>query len=213
MGSPIDARLATQDDLPGMAEALGLAFEDDPVMCWLFGDRPPRPRRYLEPFLTHEGRRHLEHPTVYTADGHPGAAYWDPPGHWKTPILSVLQLAPLLLRGVRGRSIKALRGLSRMEAAHAEHPEHYYLAVLGTRPDRQGQGIASALLAPVLAACDADGVGAYLESSKEANIAFYRRHGFEVVGSVAFPGGPTIWPMWREPQPPDGGGGATDASR
>jgi ribosomal protein S18 acetylase RimI-like enzyme len=87
-----------------------------------------------------------------------------------------------------------------MEKAHAEQPDHYYLAVLGTHPDQQGRGVGSALMAPVLAKCDAEGVGAYLESSKESNVPFYERHGFAVVGEVTFPSGPTIWPMWRDPR-------------
>jgi ribosomal protein S18 acetylase RimI-like enzyme len=185
-----------------MAHALSLSFSDDPVMRWLFGAQAPRPVRYSRPFFALEGRRHLRHQTVYTADEHPGAAYWDPPGHWKTSTLGVLRLAPVILRGIGSRTRLALQGLARMEAAHDEHPEHYYLAVLGTRPDRQGTGVGSALLAPGLARCDAEGVGAYLESSKESNIPFYRRHGFEVLGEVAFPTGPTVWPMWRDPQPP-----------
>jgi ribosomal protein S18 acetylase RimI-like enzyme len=200
MGTTPAVRPATPEDLDGMAEALSLAFHDDPVMQWLFGDQPPRPMRYTRPFFAIEGRRHLAHRTVYTADGHPGAAYWDPPGHWKSTPMGILRLTPVMLRGIGRRTVKALQGLGRMEKAHADHPEHYYLAVLGTRPDRQGEGVGSALMAPVLATCDAEGIGAYLESSKEANIPFYRRHGFEVVGEVTFPSGPTIWPMWRDPR-------------
>jgi hypothetical protein len=48
--------------------------------------------------------------------------------------------------------------------------------------------------------CDSEGVGAFLESSKERNIAFYARHGFRVTSEVRFPGGPPLWLMWRDPR-------------
>jgi len=200
MGTNPPVRQASAADVQGMADALAHSFHDDPVMQWLFGDAPPRPMRFLRPFFAHEGRRHLKHQEVYTVDGHPGAAYWDPPGRWKTSMVDVVTLAPVMVRGIGRRTLKALQGLGRMEKAHGEHPDHYYLAVLGTRPEEQGRGIGSALMTPVLSKCDAEGVGAYLESSKESNIPFYRRHGFEVVGEVTFPSGPTIWPMWRDPR-------------
>jgi ribosomal protein S18 acetylase RimI-like enzyme len=93
------------------------------------------------------------------------------------------------------------RGLLEVQRNHPADPPHWYLAVLGTDPSAQGRGLGSATLAPVLERCDADGVGAYLESSKERNIDFYARHGFRVTAELRLPRGPSVWPMWREPQP------------
>ncbi len=87
----------------------------------------------------------------------------------------------------------------RIDARHPTSP-HMYLAVLGTDPSAQGRGIGSALLAPVLRQCDEDGVPAYLESSKERNVAFYARHGFRVREELPLPRGPRMWLMWREPR-------------
>jgi GNAT superfamily N-acetyltransferase len=201
MTSP-SGRQAGRTDLPQMADALARAFRDDPVMAWLFGDDEDVNERRLRRFFAIEGGRHLEHPTVFTTDDHAGAAYWDPPGHWKTPLRHMARLAPFMTFAMRQRIPRALKGLGLIERAHAAHPEHYYLAVLGTRPDRQGTGVGSALIQPILDRCDQHGIGAYLESSKERNIPFYRRHGFEVVEELQLPKGPPLWPMWRDPQVP-----------
>ena len=90
-----------------------------------------------------------------------------------------------------------------MEKKHPREP-HWYLAVLGTDPQHQGKGHGSAVLEPVLDRCDLEGVPAYLESSKEANVPFYERHGFQVTDTHDFPKGPRIWLMWRDPRPPAG---------
>ncbi len=61
----------------------------------------------------------------------------------------------------------------------------------------------SALLRSVLHEVDAEGLPAYLESSKESNLSFYNQHGFEVTGEIRTPrGGPTLWLMWRQARPP-----------
>ncbi len=199
MSAP-EARLATSSDVSKIGEALALAFEDDPAMTWLFGEIEDRKPGLLQRYLTHETGRHLQHPTVFTTDDHAGGALWDPPGHWKTNLRAILGMLPIMLPGLRFHVVTALRGLARIEDAHDRHPEHYYLAVLGTRPDRQGHGVGSTLLQPVLERCDQEGIGAYLESSKESNIPFYRRHGFQVVEEIRLPKGPLIYPMWRDPQ-------------
>ena len=80
---------------------------------------------------------------------------------------------------------------------HRLRAPHYYLAALGTDPPHQGKGVGSALIEPVLARADREGIPAYLESSKETNVPFYRKHGFEVVQELAVPNGPRVWAMLR----------------
>ena len=78
------------------------------------------------------------------------------------------------------RAGAALQLVRLVESRHPKTP-HYYLGGLGTDPEWQGKGLASAVIGPVLDICDREGLPAYLESSKESNVEFYRRHGFEVI--------------------------------
>jgi GNAT superfamily N-acetyltransferase len=183
-----------------IAGALARAFHDDPAMTWLFGDRAgPRLRRLVR-FMGSEARRHVRHGgLVLTADGHPGAALWDPPGRWRSTWPDVLRAAPKMLASIGPRIPRALRGLGLMESSHPRQP-HWYLAVLGTDPPQQGRGVGAALLAPVLGRCDAEGIGAYLESSKPENVPWYERFGFRTTGRIDLPDGPPLWPMWRDPR-------------
>ena len=115
---------------------------------------------------------------------------------------TVLRHSPSLVQALGRDTLRALRTLSHVESHHPKEP-HWYLGVLGTRRAAQGKGLGSAVLGPVLERCDTEGIPAYLESSKYSNLAFYRRHGFAVTGEIALPfGGPSVWPMWRDPQAP-----------
>ena len=85
-------------------------------------------------------------------------------------------------------------------ASHHPKERHWYLQMLGTEPASQSRGLGSAILGPVLDRCDREGERVYLESSKERNIPFYARHGFEVTQEIQVPRGPVVWAMWREPR-------------
>ena len=189
-------RTATQDDAKALSQAMARAFEDDPVMSWLY----PGLRRLESFFLNFELKLHLGHGSVFTTDGIAGGAIWAPPGKWRTSVPDVIRVAPALLRATGTRLRRALGTMSAVESKHPKEP-HWYLAALGTEPSQQGKGVGGALMGPILERCDSEGVPAYLESSKEGNIPFYRRYGFEVTGEIQLPKGPTVWPMWRDPQP------------
>jgi ribosomal protein S18 acetylase RimI-like enzyme len=180
---------------------LARAFFDDPVAIWAC--RPERLRpTILERFYAVRLRQLLGAQEVWTVPGLTSAALWAPPRRWRTTLREDLALTrPMLHLELLVRMPMVVKGLLDLERDHPREPAHWYLAFLGTDPRSQGQGLGSAVMGPVLEQCDRDGVAAYLESSKERNIAFYARHGFRVTGELHLPRGPTMWAMWREPRP------------
>ena len=77
--------------------------------------------------------------------------------------------------------------LQRLESAHPRNEEHYYLSLLGTHPDRRGQGIGMWLLKHDLEVIDTEHAPAYLESSNPANNLRYEGVGFEPIGEFSPP--------------------------
>jgi GNAT superfamily N-acetyltransferase len=197
-------RAARRDEAGLLGEVLADAFAEDPVFAWLI---PPHVRgrdNRLRTFFTSMSRGYLRlgRPCYVTSDAS-AAALWAAPGAWSMPLSQIIHEAAPSELAFRGLLLRALRTQQQIERLHAEQSRpHWYLGYLGTRHDRQGQGLGSQLLREVLAPLDTKGVPAYLESSNERNLPLYERNGFRVVGELQALGhGPTIWRMWREPSP------------
>jgi GNAT superfamily N-acetyltransferase len=191
------ARPAQPEEAEALARMLARAFLDDPVMEWLYPSergREARIRRYFRVRV----RQLLRHGEVWTTPARSGTAAWARPGDWQMGLLQTLELAPMAA-SLGTRLPRILTGLARTEKHHPREPEHWYLAILGTEPSTQGEGVGTQVLAPVLEACDRDGVPAYLESSKERNVDYYARFGFRVREELRLPKGPRLWAMWRDP--------------
>jgi GNAT superfamily N-acetyltransferase len=188
-------RKAEPSELPQVAAVLARAFYDDPAIGWVFPNdakRLAQTERYWATRL-----RYLSpQDQVYVTDELGAAAIWTLPGQWRSSWRETLDQGRRMLTR---RLPLLLFGLYRLESGHPHEPGSFYLVVLGTDPPRQGQGLGSALMQPVLELCDRDGVPAYLESSKERNVDFYSRFGFRVTKELRLPRGPLMWPMWRDP--------------
>jgi ribosomal protein S18 acetylase RimI-like enzyme len=205
-GSP-RVRPARRGQARLLGDVLADAFAGDPVFGWLIPPHATGRDHRMRTFFTSMSRTYLRQgkPCYLTADGSAGAL-WSAPGRWALPPGQIaLEAVPDWL-AFRGRVLRALRVQMQIEHLHArQRAPHWYLGYLGTRGGHQGQGLGSQLLREVLARADGHGVPAYLESSNERNLTLYERHGFQVVGELRALGrGPTIWRMWREPQPPAG---------
>lgn len=191
--TPIIASLA---DCGPVIDILTDAFADDPIMRWVSKD-PAYATYSFELTVPSCVERQL---TFVAADG-AGAAVWLPPNVEFAPPVTLAAVAKGILRFGPGAAKRALGLLSQTRGNHPKEP-HYYLFAIGARRSARGRGVGATLMHEVLSRCDDEAMPAYLESSNEANLHFYRRHGFEVVQEISLGSdGPKMWFMWRAPRP------------
>jgi ribosomal protein S18 acetylase RimI-like enzyme len=183
---------------------LGRAFVDDPLLRAIVGDgngsdRAERMGRLWDVLLrTH--RRDGQPVLGVIDEGHiAGAAIIEQIGHPAGALATAVTGVPFVpamigavgLNGVR-RALTVVDQLAR----HRPREPHIYLAVLGVEPAMQGRHYGVALLDYLReqATLRPDLVGVYLETAKEANVAYYTKAGYETIGEFA-PLGVRVWRM------------------
>jgi ribosomal protein S18 acetylase RimI-like enzyme len=198
MAAADKVRKAAPDDLPEISIALSRAFFDDPLFAWALPDEDRR-QRLLPEFFALFTRAFLRHDQSYTTRGDVvAAALWAPPGAVPVSGEDAEELGRRIER-LAGPDAPRFLGVNKLFDDHHPHGSYWYLQFMGVAPGWQGQGIGSALMAPALERCDREGVRAYLDATSERNKRLYERHGFEAEAAFAPPGGPPLWPMWRQP--------------
>lgn len=183
---PADAVVAT----------MTAAFLDDPLYRWLYPDPQERPRQlaWNLGLLLDAGRRRGE---VRVAEQGAAVAVWTAPGHDLLDDAAAERFLAGLRVEAAARVDAAVTGMQAC-AEHLPTEPHAVLHSLCVAPDRQGAGLAAALLTPLLAQADDEGFPIALDSSNPRNLSFYRRLGFETVAEVHVPaGGPTMWSLHR----------------
>src|SRR5215208_7110542 len=170
----MDVRPATRADFGRMAAVLAAAFSTDPPLSWFIPEAARREallRRHFAasiPLYAASG-------SIWVSEAPAGAALWVAPGQYPFRLREELRVLPDLL-AVFGRwPRRGIGGLRALERRHPHHPPHWYLDYVGVEPERQGRGAGSALLAPMLARCDMEGRGAYLNAGSPRSRDLYMR--------------------------------------
>ncbi|MFI5817235.1 GNAT family N-acetyltransferase [Streptomyces sp. NPDC051643] len=190
-------RVAGEDDRGRVVQLLDEAFRDDPVSGWVFPDaahrraRHPRLMAVFADIVFAEGRVDI------TEDGTACALWLSVPADDHAD-----EEGPVQLREAVDPDNVRVELVGRLTAGiHPAGRAHEYLWMIAVAPERQGEGLGSALVRSVLDRCDQEGVPAYLEASNERSRALYERLGFGHTGRpLDLPEGPRMWPMWREPR-------------
>jgi ribosomal protein S18 acetylase RimI-like enzyme len=205
MAMTIETTLLATSAVDAAAAVQGRAFFDDPLFEFVFPDAGAR--RDQLPWLMRIGIAiGMSAGHVHTTGGEMlGNAVWLAPGQTN---LSDERLAEagFVEPEQRMGEVSLARFGAFMEQAGATHerlmPEpHWYLLILGVDPPYQGRGVGGSLIQPTLMRADMERLPCYLETGKERNLAFYRKHGFDVADEQAIAGGgPTVWAMIRRPR-------------
>jgi ribosomal protein S18 acetylase RimI-like enzyme len=183
------------------ANLLAKAFHDDPLYVLVVPEEGKR-ANVLSWLFDRVIAYSLLYGQVHTTPVLEGVACWLPPGQTEVTlgrlVRSGLYAVPLRLGVAAYRRFDAyLRYVDTLHKRYAPEP-HWYLWALGVDPPRQGRGIGSRLLEPVLARAGADGAACYLDTGTERNVLFYEKRGFQAVHEGQVPKlGVQVWAMLR----------------
>ncbi|MEU5901219.1 MULTISPECIES: GNAT family N-acetyltransferase [Streptomyces] len=201
-------RRAGAADREDVIRLLDAALVHDPVSSWVFPDEGHRLRTHRALMGAFLDIALDEGYVDVTEDGAAVALWWSVPagphggGGDGGATEAETEDGPALLRRAVDPGNERVEVIGRLtEAIHPADRAHEYLHLIAVHPDRQGEGLGTALVTAVLDRCDRDGLHAYLEASNARSRDLYARLGFAFMGTTLdLPDGPPMWPMWREPR-------------
>jgi GNAT superfamily N-acetyltransferase len=195
MTNPIIMTATSASDEASTIDVLVRAFSADPVAQWIWPDSQQY-HMYFPSFIRAFGGKAFTHGSAYYVDGYAAAALWLPPD----VLPDEYMLSSIFQRSVSEQIQKdVITVFDQMSRYHPSEP-HWHLPLMGVDPLKQGKGFGSALMQHALVQCDRDNKLAYLESSSPRSVPFYKRHGFEVLGTIQAGTSPSIFPMLRRPR-------------
>ena len=191
----------TNDEVPRAAEMLARTFAQDPLVNWVVRSDARHEHGMRRFFMVSLRLLSMPYDEVWATDDLAGVAMWTPPGTFS---LGPREQVRFLWQAVQawgvGRIPTRILAFNEIERHHPREP-HYYLFFIGIDSARAGAGIGTAMMNDMLDRCDEEHMPSYLEATRPELRPFYRRFGYAELPPIPLPyGGPTMYPMWREPR-------------
>lgn len=193
----VQVRTAMPEDLAIIVDTAARSLDAEAMLRWSFGEErfEERIRRH---FTHYDGETARRGWIRMAADG-AGIAVWIPPGA-REEHEAIGPAPPGGEAEILGDNAERHAAFWGWVGEHEPPEPLLYLSHIGVVPERQGEGLGSALMRDGLAPGDHHGVPTtWLETSRVDNVAYYERFGFRtVVDEDAPDGGPHIWFMRRD---------------
>jgi GNAT superfamily N-acetyltransferase len=164
--SPESVEVVQPADRRRGVAALTLAFAADPIMRWAWPDAYQY-ATYWPRIAEAYGGRAFDYGTAHVLEDFAAVALWLPPGVESDGAA----LGEVIAESCGGQILRDLDAVFEQMARFHPAGELWFLPLIGVDPVAQGRGLGSALLRQGLAACDRDGLPAYLEATNPRNRA------------------------------------------
>lgn len=181
----ITTRMIVAAETRVAADVMARGMRDNPLHVSAFGESPAFRESALagvfRAFLSMEAARKGHVLGAFKDNILVGVCGMMRPGCCQLSLSERIALLPKLLWNCGFRGTGRLLSQFGNWSKHDPHEPHWHLGPIGIERELQGQGMGSLLLREFCRIVDSEKMTAWLETDKEVNVLFYRKHGFEVV--------------------------------
>jgi ribosomal protein S18 acetylase RimI-like enzyme len=169
---------AQRKDKTQIINVLCVAFKNDPQINYILGDTQNKEKR-LRRLMSYSFEYSMLNGDVKLSEDKKSVALWkDKSSHRMSFRMLIENILFLFEFGFK--QIKIIEEMEKMiEANYLTNDDIYYLWTIGTLPETQGKGYASALIDAGIEKAKTQGKIVYLETSTQMNLIYYQNRGFE----------------------------------
>ena len=197
----------TPDDVKKACVMAGNAFQDDPIMVFIYPDEEERKKKAQYGFymIYNYG---IKYGLAYaTSKNLEGTTIWLPPNKVYPSTWSMMRYGGFYTMRKVGLKMKAMKKTMTIfkyeEERHRYHApcNHWYFQNIAVEPKEQGKGYGGLLISTMLKTIESDGLPVYVETNTEKAMSIYQKYGFEIVEYGIIPETPVpLWCMLRTPE-------------
>ena len=190
----------TPDYVKEACKVAGNAFQDDPIMVFVYSDEKERRQKAQYGFYMIY-KYGIKHGLTYaTSKNLEGITIWLPPDKVYPSTWTMMRLGGFYTMFKVGLKIKAMKrtmtvfNFEEERHKHLVPYDHWYLQNIAVKPEEQGKGYGGLLISTMIKQVESDGLPIYLETNTEKNVSIYQKYGFEILEHTIIP--KTDVPLW-----------------
>ncbi|NHJ26031.1 MAG: N-acetyltransferase [Candidatus Lokiarchaeota archaeon] len=185
----------------------GEAFQDDPIMIFVYPDKNERKYKATYGFymIYNYG---IKYGLAYaTSENLEGITIWLPPNKVYPSTWNMMRHGGFYTMRKVGLKLKALkRTMAVFKYEEERHKElapydHWYFQNIAVKPEEQGKGYGGLLINTMLKTIESEGLPIYVETNTEKSVSIYQKYEFEVLEHGIIPETDVpLWCMLRKPK-------------